>query len=811
MVTLQCSLCGRPLELSESLEPGQPVTCDHCGQITAVRLASPRPVASRPPASIAPPVLDGETPAEEEAGATDATKVREPGAPPSKPPPAPTYEFLDPPQAPGELGRLAHYRVLKVLGRGGMGIVFQAEDLHLQRPVALKVMSPALAQVAAYRQRFLREARAMASVRNDRIVTIHEVGQDKDLPYLAMELLEEERLDVWLQHVPKPSLDHVLRIGLQIAQGLQAAHERGLIHRDIKPANIWLQGGEDRVKILDFGLARITNDEVHLTQMGTIMGTPAYMAPEQAESEAVDHRCDLFSLGCVLYHLATGQLPFSGKTTMSILKAVALKEPPRPRDLDPTLPPALADLIVQLLAKHPADRPASAHAVVEQLQVLLPGLTPVPFSIGSASGGSSAVFAPPLDPSGASLPVPPPRRRGLGLVAALALVVGLAVVAGVVWLKRPAGGPPPEQEEIAFGISAAFEGPSRELGRNVEVGIRTYFQHVNEEGGVRGRKLKLVPLDDRYEPDLALANMRKFHEEHRVIGVIGNVGTPTAEVTMPYAIEKKMLFFGAFTGAQLLRSEPPARYVFNYRASYEQETAVIVDYLRKKRRLRPEQIAVFAQDDAYGEAGFRGVAKRLRDVRDETEIVRVAHKRNSSDVRQAVETILRHPEVRAVVMVSVYRPAAEFIFHLKNQRPDLIFANVSFVDSEALAEELKDKDRSGKYVEGVLITQVVPLPNSPATAIAEYRQRLKAYYPQASPNFVSLEGYIAARILVEGLRRTEGEITTEAVVDKLETIAHLELGIGTPLGFGPDRHQASNKVWGTVLDKAGQYQLLELE
>jgi ABC-type branched-subunit amino acid transport system substrate-binding protein/tRNA A-37 threonylcarbamoyl transferase component Bud32 len=751
-------------------------------------------------------LLEGEGPGGHEAGTTDLTVVRETVPLPGKKA-APAFEFLSPPQAPDELGRMAHYRVLKVLGRGGMGIVFQAEDLFLRRRVALKVMSPALAQVTVDRQRFLREARAVASVRNDHVVTVHEVSQHDDLPYLAMELLEGERLDLWLHHVPRPALYQVVRIGMEIAEGLQAAHERGMIHRDIKPANIWLEAPYGRVKVLDFGLARHAED-VHLTQAGTILGTPAYMAPEQAEPDPVDHRCDLFSLGCVLYQLATGQVPFAGNTAMSVLKAVALKDPPPPRDLDPSLPPELADLIVQLLAKRPADRPASARVVAERLRALLDGLTPTPFSLaGDGSGGASAAATPrPYRPT--PPPRPPRGRRRLALVlAGLALL--LVGTVAVLWWLRPA----PEPESIPFGMSAAFEGPARELGRSMEVGVRTYFQHVNSEGGVRGRKLELIALDDGYEPDRALRNMKKLHEENKVLGVIGNVGTPTAKEAMPYAVENRMLFFAPFTGAQFLRKSPPRRYVFNYRAGYEDETAAIVTYLLTKRKLRPEEIAVFAQQDAYGDAGFSGVARRLRGVVDEKDILRVGHERNSSDVSAAVKTILepRDAKVQAVVMVSVYRPAAEFIVRVKNQRPEMIFTNVSFVDSAALAEELRERDRSGKYVKGVIITQVVPPPDSPEPGVVEYRERLERFYPQVKTTFGSLEGYVAARILVEGLRRTEGAITTESLIDKLETINGLDLGIGTTVTFGPHQHDAQNKVWGTELDALGRHRLLELE
>jgi serine/threonine protein kinase len=301
--------------------------------------------------------------------ALEATVGLSPAAPANPPLEATqeVYDFLAPPQGPGEIGRLGGYRVLKVLGVGGMGVVFQAEDVQLQRPVALKAMKPALATNPAAKQRFLREARAAAALKHDHIVTIYQVGEDQGVPFLAMELLDGQPLDGWLTQERKPSVPEILRVGREIAHGLAAAHGKGLTHRDIKPGNIWLDQASGRVKILDFGLARAADDTSHLTQSGMIVGTPAYMAPEQARGEAVDQRGDLFSLGCVLYRLCTGRLPFRGETTMAVLTALALDKPQPIRGLNPDVPQELADLVLQLLAKDQAQRPASADQVAHTL------------------------------------------------------------------------------------------------------------------------------------------------------------------------------------------------------------------------------------------------------------------------------------------------------------------------------------------------------------------------------------------------------------------------------------------------------------
>jgi serine/threonine protein kinase len=277
--------------------------------------------------------------------------------------------FLATPLSPDEMGRLGNYRILKVLGSGGMGIVFLAEDNLLKRQVALKVMKASLAKVDKDRKRFLREAQAAASIDHEHIVTIYQVGEDRGVPFLAMKLLQgeslEDRLNKFGERLPVPE---IIRIGQEVSEGLGAAHSVRLIHRDIKPANIWLESGRDKVRIVDFGLARGSREDTDVTQKGMIVGTPAYMSPEQANDNPLDHRSDLFSLGCVLYRMCTGRLPFEGKTTLAMLMALASKTPKPPLAYNSSLPPALSDLVMRLLRKEPGGRPASAQVVWDSLE-----------------------------------------------------------------------------------------------------------------------------------------------------------------------------------------------------------------------------------------------------------------------------------------------------------------------------------------------------------------------------------------------------------------------------------------------------------
>jgi serine/threonine protein kinase len=228
-----------------------------------------------------------------------------------------------PSAAAGEVGTLGPYRVLKELGKGGMGAVYLAIDTRLDRKLALKVMLPEFAANRDAKERFLREAKAAAQVTHDNVVTVYEADERDGVPYITMQLLQGYPLDEFLTKKGTPSLRHVIRIARETALGLAAAHKHGLVHRDIKPANLWLEAPNGRVKVLDFGLAKPIGTDTELTRSGAVVGTPAFMSPEQGRGLKVDHRTDLFSLGAVLYRLCTGRTPFEGPNVLAVLMALA--------------------------------------------------------------------------------------------------------------------------------------------------------------------------------------------------------------------------------------------------------------------------------------------------------------------------------------------------------------------------------------------------------------------------------------------------------------------------------------------------------
>lgn len=334
----------------------------------------------------------------------------------------PLHPYLEQPRQPGDLGQLGPYRVLEELGAGGMGIVFRAEDTNLRRQVALKVMRPELASSPHGRSRFLREARALAAFRHPHLVPIFQADEvvvaGQRVAYLAMPLLAGEMLSVRLRRETLPLAD-VLRIGREVAEGLAVVHAAGLVHRDVKPGNIWLETGADgvtRAVLLDFGLVRGEQVEDEASLPGCVLGTPGYLAPEQAEGQATDARADLFSLGCVLYRMATGRAPFDGLSPTTRLMQVLSELPPPPREVNPDIPPETAALIEEMLAREADKRPASAREVVGRLRGLEeaeqlkkeppPRLPPVNLPMSAVLGSAVIMAEPPPELNGYKL-----RRR----------------------------------------------------------------------------------------------------------------------------------------------------------------------------------------------------------------------------------------------------------------------------------------------------------------------------------------------------------------------------------------------------------------
>jgi urea transport system substrate-binding protein len=464
--------------------------------------------------------------------------------------PAVDFPYLDPPQTAGEIGTLGGYRVLHVLGRGGMGVVFEGEDTLLGRRVALKVPLGTTDDDETYRQRFLREARIAATLPHDHIAAVYQAGHHNGVPFLAMELLRGESLEDRLGRERSLPVAEALRLAREIAVGLHAAHARGLVHRDIKPANVWLQsesgpagepaagvppsGGErrppkggtpaatgGRVKILDFGLAREVQGQSGITATGQIVGSVGYMAPEQVIGGPPTARTDLFAVGCVLYRMLTGRLPFTGDSTLAAMRAVVDGEPGG-AGVTAELPALVTALLHELLQKNPDRRPPSAQVVAERLLAIEREL---------------ARPATATRPRPADLPARGPNRSlAVGVLFGAAVVL-LAVLAGAFALYEKLAGPAPTPagpateatravppqvgEPIKVGILHSLTGTFASTETAVADATRLAIDEINQNGGLLGRPIRAVLEDGASTEESFAAAAEKLLARDRVVTLFG--------------------------------------------------------------------------------------------------------------------------------------------------------------------------------------------------------------------------------------------------------------------------------------------------
>jgi urea transport system substrate-binding protein len=473
------------------------------------------------------------------------------------------FAMFDSPRSPDERGRFAGYRILGFLGGGGMGLVFEAEDPNLRRRVALKVLKHEMAGPVV-RVRFLREAQMAASLKDDHVVTIYQVGESAGRPYLVMELLRGESLEQRLKRERWLPVPEALDYARQIARGLRAAHSVGLVHRDIKPANIWLETPADsqgpvRVKILDFGLAKPIRDDAGLTQEGVTVGTPTYMAPEQLEARPVDARADLYALGVVLYRMIAGVPPFEAPSIPRLMTAILEQDPPPVSSIRVQVPRPVEELLRELLAKDPARRPPSAQSVSERLRTIEDHL---PLAVqGESSPGS----------------VHGRRRIGLGVwVGAVAIVASVVIGLAVLWsnlhtASGTAKGRPDEMPVVNAEIRSGKDpGESRDgrnptpvtSGRPIKVGLlhsligplsamerpmveaeSLAIEEINESGGVLGRPVEKVIADGRSDEFVFAEKARELIERDQVDVLVGCLSSASRKRVKDVCEQKDVLLF----------------------------------------------------------------------------------------------------------------------------------------------------------------------------------------------------------------------------------------------------------------------------
>ena len=349
------------------------------------------------------------------------------------------------------------------------------------------------------------------------------------------------------------------------------------------------------------------------------------------------------------------------------------------------------------------------------------------------------------------------------------------------------------KDKILFGQVAALNGPAQALGQGMREGILAAFEEANRAGGVNGRKLELKSIDDSYEPEKTIVATHQAIKEDKVFALVGAVGTPTSKAGQPIATTAKVPFIGPFTGAEFLRN-PFNRYIVNIRSSYFQETEAWIEHLTTD--LGVTKIAILYQDDAFGLAGLAGVKKAMA-KRNMALVAEGTFKRNTTAIKSALLEIMKgQPE--AVVTVGPYKPIAEFIKLARQLKVDAAFVAISFVGSDSLAQEL------GNQGAGVIVSQVVPFPRDKSLpVVTSYQAALAAANPNAKPGFVSLEGYLVGQLVIEALKRVQGDLTREAFLDAIES-APFDLG-GVRLSFSATQNQGSNQVYFTVLQADGSF------
>ncbi|OWK40209.1 transporter substrate-binding protein [Fimbriiglobus ruber] len=605
--------------------------------------------------------------------------------------PLPDFSFLRPPLGPDEIGWLAHYRILRLIGIGGMGMVFEAEDTQLQRPVALKVMRPELSALLANRTRFLNEARAAALLASDHVVTVYQVEQDGDVPFLAMQLLRGEPLDARLARAGRLPVAEAVTIAAQAAAGLAAVHDKGLVHRDIKPANLWLEADQSgstfhRVRVLDLGLVRETGAGSQLTAAGVVVGTPHFMAPEQAGGLPVDPRADLFSLGCVLYTMLSGELAFPGGSTMAVLMALANHTPRPLTTVNPAVPPELAALAAQLMAKAPEDRPGSAAEVIARLGALAatraheasPQVRPSGVFSGTTrqqpstrpdsafsdtqsyeivnfnlSGGSStfdtqpesgmptpAPRGPVTPPAAPALVSPGAWQRGRMVSVGIGLVaVGVAlVVVSLLAFGKKGGQPVPEvgvgpAEPVVVGILHSQSGTMAVSENPVVDATLLAIEEVNAAGGVLGRPVKPVIVDGRSDPEEFARLAEKLLSEDKAVAVFGCWTSASRKAVRPvFERNRGLLFYPV----QYEGLEQSLRVVYLGLAP-NQQLIPAIDFLTGK--LGKKKLFLVGSDYVFPRTAHEIIRDRVRELPDVAVVGESFIPLGSPDVAGVIERI----------------------------------------------------------------------------------------------------------------------------------------------------------------------------
>ena len=543
-----------------------------------------------------------------------------------------SLSFLSSPQGPDELGRLGSYKIMKLLGAGGMGLVFEAEDTLLRRQVALKVMKPEIAIKADHRQRFLQEARSGAAIPHDNIATVFQVGIENNVPYLAMQFLQGESLGSRLHRDGKIPIEESLRIIREVASGIAAAHESNLIHRDIKPDNIWLESDGQgrpwkRVKLLDFGLATsVTNTIEGTNESGMIMGTPHYMAPEQARGLPLDPRCDLFSIGCVLYQMISGELAFKGDNALKIMNSLALHEPKPLNLIDASVPSKVVVLVQNLMRKKSSERVSSANELIK----LIDDIDEIDTKTHNSSGSPSVTLPRPnLPGEGYQATLTPWYLNWKVALFSLAAIINLGLLAfNFGGFETPSNSISGLTfgEPIKVGVLHSTSGYMRTTGKNVKDLTMLAISEINESGGILEYSDKGVPISRRrilaYEsdgqsnPEIFAKQSEKLITQDKVKAIFGCWNsTDRKECLSVFNQNNNILFYP--TSYEGLEQNPNVIYLG---AAPNQQLEFTFNHMINK--LGKKKLFHVGVNSVYSKVASEILTQQLKEIKEEDKAIR---------------------------------------------------------------------------------------------------------------------------------------------------------------------------------------------
>ncbi len=663
------------------------------------------------------------------------------------------------------------FEVQSVLGRGGMGVVYKGIQRPIGRPVAIKILPKNLSHDPTLVTRFLREAKMLAELSHPNVISLFDFGRTDDGSFfLVTEFLDGQPLNEAIPAATGLSVQQTLHILRQIVAGLSAAHAKRILHRDLKPANIFLLHDEQQtVKLLDFGIAKSMDDATNqLTKVGSLLGTPGFMAPEQISGGEVSPRTDVYGLAALTTMMLTGRPPYIGPTATAVL-AHQLRRPPDIIDWETLGKPATLDPVLRkALSIDAAIRYDNVEAFLSEIE--------------------KACLAPKVQPRKSS------KRIRILAASCLVLALGIGTLMGIGVLPAPTvlSGTQirgVDRKTILLGTSLPLTGSQERLGRGIRAGIQAAMQGANDRGGIHRRQLRLIALDDQSSPHRALRNMHELVEQRGVFAILGGASVEAAKAIGPISHDADLPVFGFMNGSSILRGSDNSL-VLNFGADFATQAQALIAHLQTKENISLEQMAIVAETSEMGDAVVEGwQAAHASQPGDAIVIRSEVGKSASLDI---IKNIIEK-KITAVVLVANVNETEEFSHQLAMLSPKTILATLASADFELVFEALK-KSNERRHV-AIRNISISPPPTSSLPLVINYRKDLQQYFPEESPSYPSLYGYIAASITFQMMRHMPRSFKPEQVRAYIKHPSVDDIGLIPAIRFDPDRRALIAKSW----------------